>query len=443
MKKTIAFAGSLILFGLPVVGQAEETVDQKIQQQTERINDIKGQSSSIEAYKQETEAEIKQIEAEIAALFEEKSTTEQQVNKIVLDIQDLEEKIAKRTETLANQARDIQVSEPSSNMMESLLAAESFGEVIQRAIASVTIMNASNSIVEQQQQDIETSQVLEKDLTEKLEEIDANTQTVEKKQTELADIHLNQEVELAALAISLNEEEEKKGDLEKEKAEAERKREAALKQKAEEEALAQQAKAAAEAEAEKQAVAKAEAKNIAAKQEANQVNADVSKTETTTVTASASSIVTPDEAVEEVSSDKSDTPATTSGWSMPVDAVHVSSRFGYRTDPTGSSGNQHNGIDFTGASGTPIYAIQAGEVVEAGYGPSTGNYVIIKHSNGIYSYYMHFNHLPAVSVGQSVSARQYIGGMGTTGNSTGVHLHLGMATGLWSGFFDPASELGI
>jgi len=237
MKKTIAFAGSLILFGLPVVGQAEETVDQKIQQQTERINDIKGQSSSIEAYKQETEAEIKQIEAEIAALFEEKSTTEQQVNKIVLDIQDLEEKIAKRTETLANQARDIQVSEPSSNMMESLLAAESFGEVIQRAIASVTIMNASNSIVEQQQQDIETSQVLEKDLTEKLEEIDANTQTVEKKQTELADIHLNQEVELAALAISLNEEEEKKGDLEKEKAEAERKREAALKQKAEEEAL--------------------------------------------------------------------------------------------------------------------------------------------------------------------------------------------------------------
>lgn len=56
---------------------------------------------------------------------------------------------------------------------------------------------------------------------------------------------------------------------------------------------------------------------------------------------------------------------------------------------------------------------------------------------------MHFNALPAVSSGQSVTARQYLGGMGTTGNSTGVHLHLGMATGLWSGFFDPASELGL
>ncbi len=40
--------------------------------------------------------------------------------------------------------------------------------------------------------------------------------------------------------------------------------------------------------------------------------------------------------------------ASTGGWQMPVDSVHISSRFGYRTDPTGASGNQHNGIDFTG-----------------------------------------------------------------------------------------------
>lgn len=437
MKKTLAFAGSLILFALPLVGQAEETVDQKIQQQIDRINDIKGKSASVEAYKQATEKEIQQIEAEIAALFDEKSTTEQQVNQIVLEIQTLEEKIAKRTETLANQARDIQVSEPSSNMMDSLLTAESFGEVIQRAIASVTIMNASNSIVEQQQKDIETSQALEEELTAKLTEIDNNTQTVEKKQTELADIYLNQEVELAALAISLNEEEGKKADLEKEKAEAERKREAALKQKAAEEALAKEAEAAAKAEAEKQAALQAEVEISQARQSQKQSTNTAAKTEKAVV-----STVPVKESGENVPTE-TETPTAASGWSMPVDAVHISSRFGYRSDPTGSSGNQHNGIDFTGASGTPIYAMQAGTVVEAGYGPSTGNYVVIKHDNGIYSYYMHFNQLPAVSVGQSVSARQYIGGMGTTGNSTGVHLHLGMATGLWSGFFDPAIELGL
>ncbi|HCE12039.1 MAG TPA: peptidase, partial [Enterococcus sp.] len=405
MKKTLAFAGSLILFALPLVGQAEETVDQKIQQQIDRINDIKGKSASVEAYKQATEKEIQQIEAEIAALFDEKSTTEQQVNQIVLEIQTLEEKIAKRTETLANQARDIQVSEPSSNMMDSLLTAESFAEVIQRAIASVTIMNASNSIVEQQQKDIETSQALEEELTAKLTEIDNNTQTVEKKQTELADIHLNQEVELAALAISLNEEEGKKADLEKEKAEAERKREAALKQKAAEEALAKEAEAAAKAEAEKQAALQAEVEISQARQSQKQSTNTAAKTEKAVV-----STVPVKESVENDSTE-TETPTAASGWSMPVDAVHISSRFGYRSDPTGSSGNQHNGIDFTGASGTPIYAMQAGTVVEAGYGPSTGNYVVIKHDNGIYSYYMHFNRLPAVSVGQSVSARQYIGGM--------------------------------
>jgi len=298
-------------------------------------------------------------------------------------------------------------------------------------------MNASNSIVEQQQKDIETSQALEEELTAKLTEIDNNTQTVEKKQTELADIHLNQEVELAALAISLNEEEGKKADLEKEKAEAERKREAALKQKAAEEALAKEAEAAAKAEAEKQAALQAEVEISQARQSQKQSTNTAAKTEKAVV-----STVPVKESVENDSTE-TETPTAASGWSMPVDAVHISSRFGYRSDPTGSSGNQHNGIDFTGASGTPIYAMQAGTVVEAGYGPSTGNYVVIKHDNGIYSYYMHFNQLPAVSVGQSVSARQYIGGMGTTGNSTGVHLHLGMATGLWSGFFDPAIELGL
>ncbi len=60
MKKTLAFAGSLILFALPLVGQAEETVDQKIQQQIDRINDIKGKSASVEAYKQATEKESQQ-----------------------------------------------------------------------------------------------------------------------------------------------------------------------------------------------------------------------------------------------------------------------------------------------------------------------------------------------------------------------------------------------
>lgn len=118
--------------------------------------------------------------------------------------------------------------------------------------------------------------------------------------------------------------------------------------------------------------------------------------------------------------------------------LNVSSPFGYRVDPTGYSGNQHDGIDLTGSYGTPILAARYGTVVEAGYQASAGNYAIIQHDNGYYTYYMHMTEL-FVSVGQSLETSQQIGTMGTTGNSTGVHLHFGIATGIWNGFVDPAS----
>ena len=95
-----------------------------------------------------------------------------------------------------------------------------------------------------------------------------------------------------------------------------------------------------------------------------------------------------------------------------------------------------------GSSGTPIFASKAGTVVQASYDPSAGNHVIIDHGDGYYTYYMHLSSF-AVSAGQSVGQGTTVGGMGTTGNSTGVHLHFAIATGIWSGFMDPGPLLGI
>ncbi len=119
-------------------------------------------------------------------------------------------------------------------------------------------------------------------------------------------------------------------------------------------------------------------------------------------------------------------------------ALNVSSSFGYRADPTGYSGNMHDGIDYTGNQGEAILAARYGTVVEAGNHWSAGNYAIIQHDNGYYTYYMHMTDV-YVTVGQSVTTLEQIGTMGTTGNSTGVHLHFGIATDLWSGFVDPAN----
>ena len=136
--------------------------------------------------------------------------------------------------------------------------------------------------------------------------------------------------------------------------------------------------------------------------------------------------------------------ATSSGWASPLSiGLVVTIPFGPRQDPTGASGTQHDGIDFAGSAGTPIMASKGGTVVEAGFHWSAGNHVVIQHPDGYYSYYMHMVSAPSVGVGSSVSAGQVLGGMGTTGNSTGVHLHFGVSTALWSGFVNPASLLGI
>ncbi len=90
----------------------------------------------------------------------------------------------------------------------------------------------------------------------------------------------------------------------------------------------------------------------------------------------------------------------------------------------GVRSNIYNAFDVAGASGDTIYAVESGKVVDKGYqSKGFGNYVIIEHSNGLYSLYAHLKSSARVSVGDTVSRKQTIGYMGTTGNSTGNHLH--------------------
>lgn len=113
------------------------------------------------------------------------------------------------------------------------------------------------------------------------------------------------------------------------------------------------------------------------------------------------------------------------GYVVPISKpVTVTSEFGYRYHPITGSYELHNGIDLVnGNATTPIYASAAGEVVISGSYPDWyGNYVVIKHSDGLYTGYAHQSQL-RVSVGDTVNQGQQIGNMGTTGPSTGPHLH--------------------
>lgn len=112
-------------------------------------------------------------------------------------------------------------------------------------------------------------------------------------------------------------------------------------------------------------------------------------------------------------------------WLVPCSYVYVSSPFGDRDQPTAGASTNHKGVDLAAASGTPIYATRSGTVTIARASSSAGNYVTINHGDGYSSVYMHMTNY-VVSVGQSVSAGQLIGYVGSTGISTGPHLHFGI-----------------
>ena len=119
-------------------------------------------------------------------------------------------------------------------------------------------------------------------------------------------------------------------------------------------------------------------------------------------------------------------PPSNASWIMPVSG-RLTSPFGMRVHPVLGYERMHNGIDLAAAQGTPIYATRSGKVTTCSYqAGGAGNYVSINHLDGFSSIYMHMTHY-VVSPGQNVSQGQLIGYVGSTGISTGPHLHFGIS----------------
>ena len=111
-----------------------------------------------------------------------------------------------------------------------------------------------------------------------------------------------------------------------------------------------------------------------------------------------------------------------------ADYVSVSSDYGWRIHPISGERKFHSGIDFAAVSGTAIYAAEDGTVTDAGFNASMGNYVKVDHGNGLMTVYMHASAL-YVSTGETVEAGEVIAAVGSTGNSTGPHLHFSVTAG--------------
>lgn len=130
-----------------------------------------------------------------------------------------------------------------------------------------------------------------------------------------------------------------------------------------------------------------------------------------------------------------------SGWSMPIYGATFTSAFGNRWHPVYGGYRFHYGVDLAAPTGTPIYASRSGVVDTASYqAGGAGNYVQINHGDGYRSIYMHMDYY-IVGYGQYVSQGQVIGYCGSTGGSTGPHLHFGIS---YNGtYVNPANYIPI
>ena len=119
-------------------------------------------------------------------------------------------------------------------------------------------------------------------------------------------------------------------------------------------------------------------------------------------------------------------PSSDAEFMIPCDYEWLSSPFGNRWHPTQGIWKMHYGVDLAAYSGKPIYATRSGVVTTATYNWSAGNYVSINHGDGFASIYMHMTNY-IVSKGDYVSQGQVIGYVGSSGDSTGPHLHFGIS----------------
>ncbi len=430
-----------------------QTIEEKIKEKDDKIEAIVKNKESAENYLTDLDNKITQLEKEYKKVLVEKNTSEKKLTEINQKITALEERIRLRNKLIEEQARNAQVNQKSDSIISVMVNAESLSDAVTAAIGMTKLISASNEIMQAQIDDKENLDELKKEAEKKVTDAEKETRSLEEKENDLIEAKLTQSIKINEISASLATEQSEKAKFENQKQEAEKRREEELKAIAQEKRKEPEAAAILKAqEAEAASIIKDQEKDVSQLADTNDIgigqeNTDTQKEEQIpdeTSEQDSNSVNQNEYQDNNSSSDNTQIQSpSSSGWGAPVANIIVTSPFGGRADPTGFSGSFHNGIDMGGTSSTPIMASRSGTVVQASFDGSAGNYIIIDHGDGYYSYYLHLSNYIATP-GQSVSAGQTIGTMGTTGNSTGVHLHFGIATSSnWSGFVDPAPFLGI
>lgn len=392
LQSIIALLAVLLIVQAPIANATslselksqKSKIEEKKSDLKEEINKKNNQINSIKSKQEQLQDQIKQITNKVAETGKEIDQVNVQIEKknkeieqIQAEIKELQEKIDQRDELLKERARAIQANGEIS-YIDVLLGAESFVDFIDRFSAVNTLIDADRQIMKEQKED-----------KRKLEEQELELKNA-KKDLESKKVKLNE------LVKSLNQQEKEKSNL--------------------------------ITELEK------ESKNLAAEKELLQQEleeaVELSKEINDKIAAEQQKYIKQME-----SSGNTSYKVAAGDWTNPAEG-YLTSPYGMRTHPISKKQKFHYGIDIAkrGAN-VPIYAAATGIVVHAGYLRSYGNTVIITHNMGGQVYTTLYAHLSGYSVspGQTVKKGQRIATMGSTGDSTGQHLHFEVHTGTWQG----------
>lgn len=415
----------LLISGNSVVHASTKNIDGNIEKNREEIDVLKGEEKSDREKRKSKREEVESLILEIEVLEDENreldleiennnkeiKKIEKEIKKIEKEIEVLEESIEKRKE-ITNQRLLKAQEKGDTSYLDVLLGADSFKDFISRAYLMSIIIEADNDLVtgllsdmELVEKKMESVERKKKGLEAKREENKENKKKVKKKIKVINKKKKELDKQILALDMSVKDVKNRQDKLIEEINEQIKEKERVIKeQRIKEEKLIEE-------------------QRIKQEKELLKLQTESQMKEQTNISNGSSMVKSA--RVNSVAPKKSKESSLGGELEWPTDGGYISSGMGTRIHPITKVARLHKGIDIARTDRStipPIYAAESGVVVSAGTASGYGNLIKIRHDNGIETLYAHLTTIN-VSVGQSVKRGETIGIMGTTGMSTGIHLH--------------------
>ncbi|PIC65911.1 peptidase M23 [Sporosarcina sp. P21c] len=379
----------------------KKNLDSTIQKKEIQIQEKQSEVDVLVSQIKKLNDKIEETNQNMDRIIAEMNQTQIEIDELQSSIKELEIRIKQRDEVLRERVRVMQVKGNKVSYLDVLLGANSFADFIDRFSAVSTLMDADRKIIQQQEEDIALLEEEKKLVEQKLAEQKERKQKIQAMKDEL----YNKKLEKREVVNKLEKSQEKlsseKGALEEEYSET-----VAFSSELEKKIIAEQNRLAEVARKEQARKQKLQQERLAAAAAAAN-------------SGSPSSIAAP--------------PVSSGSWTKPTTG-RFSSGFGWRIHPISKVKKQHRGMDISAPTGTPVVAAGDGVVSYAGSMDGLGNVVMITHSMKgqiLTTVYAHLSTI-GTSSGQSVDKGQLIGAVGSTGNSTGPHLHFEVHVGNFS-----------